>query len=310
MAGMRIDLLRHWAIFVAVAEEQHFGTAADRLGMSQPAVSQGLRRLEGHLDLRLIDRGGRAVAITAEGRRVLPLARTLLRDADHLAAAAGRLTASSLILDFGVAAALPTALLTAAVSGLAAGDSRVEVRRAACPVIVDAVGAGELVCGLVEDPTPYADLARGKLHEFPRALLVPSGSPALERSRIDWSALSRQELVMLPRADNPAAHDRLVDLVGERVLASRVAEVERPSDIAGVVAGVGGFALVDVPLAQQSGLSWRVLPRQFDGRCRVVVHPDRQVDEARRDLRAVVDAALSAASRAQGGAQPDSERRS
>lgn len=201
MAGIRIDLLRHWAIFVAVAEEQHFGAAADRLGMSQPSVSQGLRRLEDHVDLRLIDRGGRAVAITAEGRRVLPLARTLLRDAHHLAAEVGRIAESRLILDCGVAASLPASLMAAAVSGLASAGARVEMRRAACSLIVDAVGTGELACGIVEDPTPHADLARGKLHEFPRALLEPAGSAALERSRITWPALSGRELVTLPRPD-------------------------------------------------------------------------------------------------------------
>ncbi len=68
---------RHLEIFVALAEEEHFGTAAQRVGITQPPLSQGLRRLEALLGVRLFDRE-RGVSLTDEGTLLLPHARRAL----------------------------------------------------------------------------------------------------------------------------------------------------------------------------------------------------------------------------------------
>lgn len=77
-----VDLLRRLRVFVAVAEEGHFGHAADRLGMTQPPVSQGVRRLEGKLGVTLLTRTARGVGLTSAGAELLPRATALLADND------------------------------------------------------------------------------------------------------------------------------------------------------------------------------------------------------------------------------------
>jgi len=72
--------LRDLRYFVAVAEELHFTRAAERLFVSQPALSKQVRALERQLRRPLFERDRRAVRLAAAGRALLEPARALLRD--------------------------------------------------------------------------------------------------------------------------------------------------------------------------------------------------------------------------------------
>ena len=78
--------LRLWRQFLAVAEELHFGRAAQRLNMTQPPLTQAIAQLEALLALRLFDRTKRSVQLTAAGAALVPEARDLLARAQALPA--------------------------------------------------------------------------------------------------------------------------------------------------------------------------------------------------------------------------------
>src|SRR3954471_14179165 len=79
--GMETRELRY---FVAVAEELHFGRAAERLGIARPPLSRAIRQLERRLGVTLLERTSRSVAVTAAGRVLLREGRAAL---DAVAAA-------------------------------------------------------------------------------------------------------------------------------------------------------------------------------------------------------------------------------
>ena len=86
------DIAEYIRKFVVVAEELHFGRAAERLGMAQPPLSRAVQRLERRLGVQLFDRGNRQIALTAAGEVLLTEGRkalTSLRAAELRAKRAG-----------------------------------------------------------------------------------------------------------------------------------------------------------------------------------------------------------------------------
>jgi DNA-binding transcriptional LysR family regulator len=95
----RLDL-RLVEYFIAVAEERHFGRAAERLHIAQPSLSQQIRRLEVQLGVSLLERNSRNVRITAAGEALLDEGRILMSKAQHAIQTTRAAGAARLVVGF------------------------------------------------------------------------------------------------------------------------------------------------------------------------------------------------------------------
>lgn len=84
--------LRHLRYFAVVAQELHYGRAAQRLCIAQPALSQQIKKLERELGVQLLERTSRRVRLTSEGVQLLVQAQLVLRDAESLTRLADRVS--------------------------------------------------------------------------------------------------------------------------------------------------------------------------------------------------------------------------
>jgi DNA-binding transcriptional LysR family regulator len=123
--NLELRLLRYFAV---VAEELHFGRAAERLYISQPALSQQIRVLEEQVGMPLFVRGPRGVSLTDAGETLLTEARELLERSDRLRESMEQLRlGASGTLRVGIAPGAPADLLPAVLAPLKQREPDVRV---------------------------------------------------------------------------------------------------------------------------------------------------------------------------------------
>lgn len=147
--------------FVAVAEELHFGRAAERLQMTQPPLSRQIQLLERELHVELFDRSSRAVKLTPAGRFLLADARRLLQNSERAAlavrkASEGRLGVLRLGFTAGSAYSGLHTVLAAASAVL--GEVDIDLREMVTMEQVEAMSEGSIDLGMVRRPSIGPDL--------------------------------------------------------------------------------------------------------------------------------------------------------
>jgi DNA-binding transcriptional LysR family regulator len=256
-----MDLLRHLRYFVAVAEELHFGRAAQRLHMAQPPLSQRIRGLERELGVELLKRSTRRVELTPAGRVLLAEARELLAQAEHLQAVMGRVQAGEL---GELRAAAPPMVGGAAVARLLTAfhercpDVQLELRESTTPALLQALADGSLDIGLVSRPARLGALAGGPT--FATALGVLLAADGAPEGPVELGQLRDRELVLFPRESAPDQYDELLATCSAYGFVPRAVHhaVATPFAAGVVLAGRAvGFATADEPLPP--GVVWRPL---------------------------------------------------
>ena len=192
--------MRQLEVFLAVARASSFRRAAERVHLSQPALSQHVGELERGLGARLFDRRGRSVALTEAGRiledHALRVFATLASAQEAIADLAGGARGSLVV---GASTTPGLYLMPALIGGFERKHPEVSVdlRIANSRVIEEQVRANELDLGIVggHGLGPGEEcLAAGMLDEL--VLIVAPGHAWGRRARLDPSALARERLLM------------------------------------------------------------------------------------------------------------------
>jgi len=192
--------LRDLRYLVALADERHFGRAAERCFVSQPTLSAQIRKLEEYLGVTLVERQPKRVALTETGEKIVERARRALQEADA-------------IVDLGktdrdpLAGALKLALIPTVGPYLlphVVGPLRRALPRLKLMLyeyqtgpLLEKLRDGELDLGILALPVPMDGLETAPLYDEPFTVAMPSNHPLAERERIKLEDLRGETLLLL-----------------------------------------------------------------------------------------------------------------
>ena len=187
-------------MFIALANERHFGRAAEVCGVTQPTLSSAIKQLEDQLGVQLVFRGSRFQGLTPEGQRVLDWGRRIVGDMralkDEMRTVRAGLSGN---LRIGV---IPTALpMVAQLTGPFTAkhpNVRVSILSRTSTEILTGIESLDLDAGITYlDNEPLGRVAQVPLYaEFYRLLCAP-GSPLADRDQVTWAEVADQPLCLL-----------------------------------------------------------------------------------------------------------------
>jgi DNA-binding transcriptional LysR family regulator len=251
--------LRQIKFFVAVAEERHFGRAAERMYIAQPALSQHVRRLERELGVRLFDRSARHVRLTPAGEAFWEVARRMTRQVDEATTAARRAEAGEAgSLGVGVHVSVAAPVLSVVLRHWSRLRPAVRPRLISgrAGELVDLVRRGELDVALVDGPVTDQSLTSAPVTEDHMVIVLPADHRLARQEAVSIPSLKGEQFVSVARRSSVTLHDRFIELCGAAGFSPEVAlEVDDPDLLPlAVAAGLG------VGLAATAQVAGRLMP--------------------------------------------------
>lgn len=199
--------------FIAVAEELHFGRAAQRLHISQPPLTQHIKKLEAQLGALLLERTKRSVKLTAAGAALLEEARRIVSDCERL----GQVVA-------GVSQGETGYLRSGFIDSAAFTRLRevMEVLNAKLPGVMlsweemptndqlQALRMGQIDLGIVHMPADRSGLMSISLDKARLVAALPLSHPCARRKSISLSDIQHDDFILSPRRNAPGLYDAII----------------------------------------------------------------------------------------------------
>jgi DNA-binding transcriptional LysR family regulator len=201
---------RLWRSFTTVAEELHYGRAAERLHITQPALSRQIRDLERALGVTLFDRTSRRVVLSRAGQAVLGQARRALAESDRAARLAAHGDWGELAIS--VLPAVALGLLPAIIRAYRDAHPAIEVTISESfdDEQLAALTAGRIDAGFLRAAAAPPGLHLETLLTEPLLAGLPTGHRLARHDRIALAELAGEPFVFFPRHRSVLAYDEFI----------------------------------------------------------------------------------------------------
>lgn len=260
---MEIRQLRY---FVAIVEEGGFSRAAERLHISQPPLSTQIKSLENELDVQLLQRHNRGVALTAAGAVFHEEARALLARLEHARRKTQQADRGDIgMLAVGFVSIADYSILPPALKSFRADFPLVEVQlhELTTDAQIRELRAGRLDLGIGLAPVDEPDLTFKGIMREALVLAAPSAHPAAKGDGpIDLRTLSKAQFIVPPREIASGLYDLTISHCHAAGFAPQITQHARQMQtVIGLVSSGMGFALVpsSVRNLQRAGVRYRPL---------------------------------------------------
>ncbi|AUI50540.1 LysR family transcriptional regulator [Arthrobacter crystallopoietes] len=246
--------LRWIEAFIAVAEELHFGRAAERLRMAQSPLSQTIRKLERHLGVDLFERNTRTVALTSAGHSFLPHARRILEEMD-LARRSAQTAGEHVYgrVHIGFSGALNHKTLPPLTRALRQRYPDVDLTLTGgllTQAALNQLTVGALDLCFIGLPVSTAKVATRLIAVEPLGATLPLDHPLAQQESIDLADLSDDSWVTMPARHGSSVREALFAACTTAGFRPRVAqEIADPYTALSLVAGGVGVSLMPVAVA-------------------------------------------------------------
>jgi len=257
--------LRHLRYFRAVAEELHFGRAADRLHIAQPPLSQQIQQLERELGVALFIRSTRRVELTDAGRAYLARVLAILDAVDAAGRQARRIDAGlEGQITIGCVGSATYSLLPELVRSLRSSLPHVDVGvrgEMLAPAQADALVTGDIDVALLRPPVRRAEVETVTLRRDHLLVALPAEHRLGGVQRVRIRELHDEDFIAHAGQGRSVMSDLLIAACADAGFVPRIRhEVTETSTLVTMVAAGLGVALVPAPTAALAVAGVRYLP--------------------------------------------------
>lgn len=236
--------VRQLRCFIAVAEELHFGRAAERLGLAPPALSRQISSLEEELGAVLLTRTTRQVALTRAGLTMLDEAKGILARMEHASRAVREASlASGKLLRIGAIDAASSSFVPEALVAFRARYPGVEIKfvEAMTAPLIQMLEAGKLDLALVRPPRKPTDCAFEILRVERPIVVLNEKHPLAARDHLTMQDLVGQPFIVPSKRIRPFAYDLVMAYFESVATVPNVSieATEKPAMMSAVAAGLG-----------------------------------------------------------------------